>query len=200
MADTTPSQDPLRLAEALERMRPEFCGNQATLLEAAALIREQHAALAAPQPNAALADEGDAAYREARTLATALFKKHFAHGQEYASGEVVWGVCDTTAGIISQIDNMVSGLVQPADAAALADGWMPIETAPKDGVELWVFNGEQGVMHWTEGAMPGVGHWALWVWADQTVADIDPEPIQPTHWRPLPAPPTLNASKGRNDG
>lgn len=56
MADTTPSQDPLRLAEALERMRPEFCGNQATLLEAAALIREQHAALAAPQPNAALAD------------------------------------------------------------------------------------------------------------------------------------------------
>lgn len=53
MADTTPSQGPLRLAEALERMRPEFCGNQATLLEAAALIREQHAALAAPQPNAA---------------------------------------------------------------------------------------------------------------------------------------------------
>lgn len=83
----------------------------------------------------------------------------------------------------------------PQPNAALADGWMPIETAPKDGAELWVFNGEQGVMHWTEGNMPGVGYWFLWVWADQTLADIDPEPVQPTHWRRLPAPPTLNASK-----
>jgi hypothetical protein len=53
------------------------------------------------------------AYAEAVSLATALFKKHFAHEEHYASGHVVWVPCDTTAGVISQIDNMVSGLVQP---------------------------------------------------------------------------------------
>jgi hypothetical protein len=54
------------------------------------------------------------AYTEAVSLATALFKKHFAHEEHYASGRIVWEPCDTTAGVISQIDNMVSGLIQPA--------------------------------------------------------------------------------------
>jgi len=140
MADTTPSQGPLRLAEALERMRPEFCGNQATLLEAAALIREQHAALAAPQPNAA------------------------------------------------------------------ADGWMPIETAPKDGTEIDLFS-RHG--HREAGAAWGLpphecgemGRYCDSEWHDYEpgwVTDFWGEP-QPdsefTHWRPLPAPPTLSASK-----
>jgi hypothetical protein len=56
----------------------------------------------------------DLAYKEAVSLATALFKKHFAHEEDYASGKIAWGLCDTTAGVISQIDNMVSGLVRPA--------------------------------------------------------------------------------------
>jgi hypothetical protein len=59
------------------------------------------------------AGERGAAFREASSLATALFKKHFAHEPDYASGAVVWRLCDTTRGIISQIDNMVSGLVRP---------------------------------------------------------------------------------------
>lgn len=59
----------------------------------------------------------DAAFSEASSLATALFKKHFAHEPDYASGKVVWGLCDTTAGILTQIDNMVSGLVQPVPAS-----------------------------------------------------------------------------------
>ena len=54
------------------------------------------------------------AYTEAVSLATALFKKHFAHEEHYASGRIVWAPCDTTAGVISQIDNMVSRLIQPA--------------------------------------------------------------------------------------
>ena len=53
------------------------------------------------------------AYTEAVSLATALFKKHFAHEEHYVSGRIVWAPCDTTAGVISQIDNMVSGLIQP---------------------------------------------------------------------------------------
>jgi len=52
------------------------------------------------------------AYREAASLAKWLFNKHFAHEEHYASGRVVWGLCDTTAGVISQIDNMVCKLVR----------------------------------------------------------------------------------------
>lgn len=52
------------------------------------------------------------AYREAARLAEWLFKKHYAHEEHYASGRVVWGLCDTTAGVISQIDNMVCQLVK----------------------------------------------------------------------------------------
>ena len=52
------------------------------------------------------------AYREAARLAKWLFKKHYAHEEHYAYGRVVWGLCDTTAGVISQIDNMVCQLVK----------------------------------------------------------------------------------------
>ena len=52
------------------------------------------------------------AYREAARLAKWLFNKHYAHEEHYASGRVVWGLCDTTAGVISQIDNMVCQLVK----------------------------------------------------------------------------------------
>lgn len=55
----------------------------------------------------------DPAYSAACHLATALFKKHFAHLPDFASGQAVWSLCDSTAGVILQIDNMVSCLVQP---------------------------------------------------------------------------------------
>ena len=70
---------------------------------------------AAPQPAA----QDALAYQEACSLATSLFKKHFSKDVEYASGKVTWGLCDTTAGVISQIDNMVCGLVEPAAQATL---------------------------------------------------------------------------------
>ena len=63
----------------------------------------------------------DPAYSAACNLATALFKKHFAHLPDFASGQVVWGLCDSTAGVISQIDNMVSGLLQPPTTAFSED-------------------------------------------------------------------------------
>ena len=55
------------------------------------------------------------AYREAAQLAKWLFKTHYAQEEHYASGRVVWGLCDTTAGVISQIDNMVCKLVLPKE-------------------------------------------------------------------------------------
>ena len=63
----------------------------------------------------------DPAYSAACHLATALFKKHFAHLPDFASGQAVWSLCGSTAGVISQIDNMVSGLVQPPTTAFSED-------------------------------------------------------------------------------
>lgn len=62
--------------------------------------------------------------------------------------------------------------------------WQPIETAPKDGAEIWAYNGTQQRMKW----ICGDGY-ALWVHADNTLSDIDPSPDQPTSYMPLPEPP-----------
>lgn len=56
--------------------------------------------------------EIEATYNEAKRLAEWLFKTHYAADEDYASGNVVFEVCDTVAGVISQIDNMLSGLVR----------------------------------------------------------------------------------------
>lgn len=53
-------------------------------------------------------------YRAVCDLADDLFYKHFRHEPDYASGQIEWSLCDTTEGVISQIDNMVCGLVQPS--------------------------------------------------------------------------------------
>ena len=89
--------------------------------------RSAHAALESAVTHALRASHGqapaqpDPAYSEACNLATALFKKHFAHLPDYASGQVVWGLFDSTEGVILQIDNMVSGLVQPPTTSPQAD-------------------------------------------------------------------------------
>ena len=73
-----------------------------------------------PWHTAQAAPAADPAYSEACSLATALFEKHYRQEPDYASGRVVWSLCDTTAGVISQIDNMVSGLARAPAAGAVA--------------------------------------------------------------------------------
>ena len=92
------------------------CCAQAARIEA---LQAQLEAVGAPaQPVAPSPAAQDAlAYQAACSLATRLFKKHFSKNVEYASGKVTWGLCDTTAGVISQIDNMVFWLVEPAAQA-----------------------------------------------------------------------------------
>ncbi|KDB85232.1 DUF551 domain-containing protein [Bordetella bronchiseptica] len=70
--------------------------------------------------------------------------------------------------------------------AAVRSAWMLIDSAPKDGTEIWAYNGEQARMRWIEGEC-----YALWIWADELLSDADPNPDQPTHWQPLPAAPCL---------
>lgn len=92
-------------------------------------------------------------------------------------------------------------LLSPA-APDAGGGWMPIETAPKDGTEIlvaphmtvvaWDFGAEQ----WVVGIIP--------LNRDRTIADdwtVQPAMmfeqylsnwgVEPTHWMPLPAPPAL---------
>lgn len=90
------------------------------------------------------------------------------------------------------ITNDASREAAIAEAVAAAGhdatgAWQPIATAPKD-CEVWAFNGEQGRMEWSEGE-----EWALWIWSESLLSDVDPEPEQPTHWLPLPAAPIAAA-------
>ena len=72
----------------------------------------------------------------------------------------------------------------------IEDRWLPIETAPKDGIEVWCFNGEHCVMRWISGE-----GYALWVYVDPLLSDADPEPEQPSHWMPLPEAPAMQEDK-----
>ena len=77
-------------------------------------------------------------------------------------------------------------------ATVRADDWMPIETAPKDGTELQVWNGRhQHVAKWDRVE-------DNWVSTIMTVTKRIVIPGNVTRWRPLPAPP--GDDKGGSDG
>jgi hypothetical protein len=61
--------------------------------------------------------EQDHTYGYAKELAETMFKQHFASDEHYASRRVVWSVNDTVIGILTQIDNMVSGMVRKPEQA-----------------------------------------------------------------------------------
>ena len=61
--------------------------------------------------------------------------------------------------------------------------WQPIETAPKDK-PIWCYNGGQGMMIFLD-----IEDFQGFVWNDDLLSDVDPNPEQPTHWMPLPDPP-----------
>ncbi len=81
-----------------------------------------------------------------------------------------------------------------ADVGKKVDGWQPIETAPKDGTWFLGYRPVTSiedtidVWHWdpraeTDGA-PGF-------WVNAADSNLD---NFPTHWRPLPSPPALQAN------
>ena len=81
----------------------------------------------------------------------------------------------------------VSGpLMGAAPPAAQAEGWRPIETAPRDGTPIWLYTG----------AGQCEGYWNYGEWVQDAVSctyDGAGGPAfqcNPTHWMPLPLPPT----------
>ena len=78
------------------------------------------------------------AYREAAQLAKWLFKTHYAQEEHYASGRVIWGLSDTTAGVISQIDNMVCKLVLPKEQEPVA--WLLYKNNHRES--FWLDKGD----------------------------------------------------------
>ena len=73
--------------------------------------------------------------------------------------------------------------------------WQPIETAPKDGTRVLAFvpgeNGGPRILNWCSDA-----EW-LHGWEDERGVILKDHPSSsgaPTHWMPLPPPPSSNAS------
>lgn len=65
----------------------------------------------------------------------------------------------------------------------MASSWQPIETAPKDGTEI---------LAWQKGEGAFVVFWYSrlfnWKWTTHDLGGD--ENLYPSHWMPLPAPPT----------
>jgi hypothetical protein len=77
-----------------------------------------------------------------------------------------------------------------AQLRAEGQGWQPIETAPKDGRPLWLcdLNPPFGMLH-----RGYVGRWSSRAYQGMNASqweDMEKRGTLPTHWMPLPAPPT----------
>ncbi|KQP53075.1 hypothetical protein [Methylobacterium sp. Leaf106] len=87
------------------------------------------------------------------------------------------------------------------DTARAAEGWEPIETAPRNkAIQVYVphldYYGNEGVY---AGMLVDMGtglRWMTFAWA--MGRDMNEE-VLPTHWRPLPAPPALPLTKEAAD-
>lgn len=84
--------------------------------------------------------------------------------------------------------NIETGI--PTPTPDKAGGWMPVETAPKDGTHVLVAFADQHLpptsAHWFGPAdLPGLraGGWYL------SVQQNEGPRVRPTHWMPLPPPP-----------
>ena len=74
-------------------------------------------------------------------------------------------------------------------------GWQPIETAPKDGtiIDVWLGDADAGErsFYCAPGSCRSANwHWLEGKWRPFAGASVLVTFVQPTHWQPLPAPPS----------
>jgi hypothetical protein len=107
----------------------------------------------------------------------------------------------------SNLQNMQSAppAAQDCDPASVdvtsphSDGWLPIEGAPKDGCPILLWAREEVIGWWETGReFPGSDHFNDWSAGLITASGYDAgfERIHnPTHWMPLPPPPSSQPEK-----
>jgi hypothetical protein len=83
---------------------------------------------------------------------------------------------------------MSNDFLWPGDRVIVENQWQAIETAPKDGTSILLYD---PVGDWTdETRTMDIGHWGLWGWGESTwLMNGGDGWGKPTHWQPLPAPP-----------
>lgn len=75
-----------------------------------------------------------------------------------------------------------------AQSTALTSGWQTIDSAPKDGKKVLLYDPYRGI---------GDGYFCnLRWWFYECGDDWYSEECNPTHWMPLPTPPTTNEGEG----
>jgi hypothetical protein len=87
--------------------------------------------------------------------------------------------------------------VAPSESSVIAElsmTWQPIETAPKDGTHILAYRKPIGIRFTNNTNPPTVVHWfddedepGFYTSVNERAPDY---PFNPTHWMPLPAPPT----------
>src|SRR5690606_36923841 len=76
-------------------------------------------------------------------------------------------------------------MLSAAPTPPVDDGWQPIETAPRDGTDVLLWDGEEiFVGYWSDSIWVSPGAWVKEEHRSDTVTYL------PTHWQPLPAAPT----------
>jgi hypothetical protein len=81
--------------------------------------------------------------------------------------------------------------------SAATHGWQPIETAPRDGREIILGSvyGFTCAGFWSDTP----NYWSDYGWfeeSDRAACDATRKPFAPTHWQPLPEPPTAPEHRG----
>lgn len=119
------------------------------------------------------------------------------HGDLYGVG---WDRCEKSASIaIAALRTEVEALATQRQGEG--DGWQPIETAPKDGTHILIFEQHDTIPHealWCDTS--GWCGWKSWGWA-APFSDQDEQggmfDFTPAYWMPLPAAPEGgNRSRG----
>jgi hypothetical protein len=94
------------------------------------------------------------------------------------------------AGKMHEIKAMIDAAIE-----AKKNGWLPIETAPRDGVECLLWDGENRVVgSYDKGRyVPWSGNvYGCWVLSMHIRPDEPPDPVEPTHWMPIANPPEVS--------
>lgn len=91
-------------------------------------------------------------------------------------------VCHSSHSLVGEVADLRARIT-----AALAEkddgGWLPIESAPKDGTYILVYCGDdfQAVCYWSDSIWATKG--GAWIYDECRSDTVE---LQPTHWQPLP--------------